>query len=255
MFKKIMISLVSIVVFSASLYAQTALEIMTKSDNLPRPNNARSKAEMSVEKSGQIDKKSIEIMAINAGKNDKVLATIKEEPSGDITKILTHTNKGGEDLQWLKMPNGRVKRITTADRSGAFVNSHLFYEDMRSRDINDSTYKLVGEEKVESFDCYRIEAIPKPGKSIYDKAVFFVIKSGEFQYFVVRADIFFDGYLYKRLINYDIKMVNGIITPYRAVMYRIHRNGDTLGNTEVKIKAIQYNNPAVTDALFNQGRL
>ncbi len=255
MFKKTTITFALIVLFSVSLYAQTAFEIMSRSDNLPQPQNARSRAEMNVTKSGQVDKKTIEMMAIKSGKNDKVLATIKEEPSGDITKILTHTNKGSEDLQWLKMPNGRVKRITTADRSGAFVNSHLFYEDMRSRDINDSTYTILGEEKVESFDCYKIEAVPKPGKSIYNKAVFFVIRSGEFQYFIVRADIFFDGYLYKRLINYDIKMVNGIITPYRAVMYRIHRNGNTLGNTEIKIKAVQYNNPAVQDSFFNQGRL
>ncbi len=255
MFKKTTITFALIVLFSVSLYAQTAFEIMSRSDNLPQPQNARSRAEMNVTKSGQVDKKTIEMMAIKSGKNDKVLATIKEEPSGDITKILTHTNKGSEDLQWLKMPNGRVKRITTADRSGAFVNSHLFYEDMRSRDINDSTYTILGEEKVGSFDCYKIEAVPKPGKSIYNKAVFFVIRSGEFQYFIVRADIFFDGYLYKRLVNYDIKMVNGIITPYRAVMYRIHRNGNTLGNTEIKIKAVQYNNPAVQDSFFNQGRL
>ena len=255
MLKKITITLFTVITFSMSLYAQTALEIMTKSDNLPQPDNARSKAEMNVEKSGQIDKKLIEIIAITAGKNEKVLATIKEEPSGDITKILTHTKRGDEDLQWLKMPNGSVKRITTADRSGAFVNSHLFYEDLRSRDINDYNYRLIGEEKVESHDCYRIEATPKPGKSIYNKAVFFVIKSGEFQYFIIRADIFFDGYLYKRLINYDIKMVNGIITPYRSVMYRIHRNGDTLGNTEIKIKAIEYNNPRINDSMFNQGRL
>jgi len=255
MLKKITASLFTAILIASAAFADTALDIMTKSDNLPQPQNARSKADMHVTKSGQVDKKLIEIMAIKDGKNEKVLATIKEEPSGDITKILTHTNRGNDDLQWLKMPNGRVKRITTADRSGAFVNSHLFYEDLRSRDINDYNYRLIGEEKVESHDCYRIEATPKPGKSIYNKAIFFVIKSGQFQYFIIRADIFFDGYLYKRLINYDIKMVDGIITPYRAVMYRIHRNGETLGNTEIKIKAIQYNNPAVTDAFFNQGRL
>lgn len=255
MLQKITAALFTAILISAAAFADTALDIMTKSDNLPQPQNARSRADMNVTKSGQVDKKTIEIMAIKAGKNEKVLATIKEEPSGDITRILTHTNRGSEDLQWLKMPNGRVKRITTADRSGAFVNSHLFYEDLRSRDINDYAYTLLGEEKVESFDCYKIEAVPKPGKSIYDKAIFYVIKSGQFQYFIVRADIFFDGYLYKRLINYDIKMVNGIITPHRAVMYRINRNGETLGNTEINIKAIQYNNPQINDAMFNQGRL
>jgi hypothetical protein len=82
-----------------------------------------------------------------------------------------------------------------------------------------------------------------------------VIKSGEFQYFIVRADIFFDGYLYKRLINYDIKKVDGIITPYRAVMYRLDKSGKTLGNTEVKITALQYNNPKINDAMFNNSKL
>ncbi|MEW6526683.1 MAG: outer membrane lipoprotein-sorting protein [Spirochaetota bacterium] len=238
-----------------TVYAMTGREIMEKSDALTEPKTAISKATMVIYKGGDTLTRTIEMMAMKVGQNDKVLAVVKEEPGGDITKVLTHTNKSGEDMQWVKMPNGKVKRISSGDRSGAFVNSHIFYEDLRSRNIDDYEYTLLGEETVEGYACYKVEAKPKPGKSIYDKAIFFIIKSGEFQYFAVRIDIFYEGYLYKRLINYNLKKVDGIITPYKAVMYRLDKSGQNLGRTEVTITNLQYNNPAINEGMFNQGKL
>lgn len=239
----------------ASAFALTGREIMEKSDALLEPKTAISRATMVIYKGGDTLTRTIEMMAMKVGQNDKVLAVVKEEPGGDITKVLTHTNKTGEDLQWVKMANGKVKRISSGDRSGTFVNSHIFYEDLRSRNIDDYDYSLLGEENVEGYACYKIEAKPKPGKSIYDKAVFFIIKSGEFQYFAVRIDIFYEGYLYKRLMNYNLKKVDGIITPYKAVMYRLDRNGQNLGRTEVTITNLQYNNPAINEGMFNMNKL
>jgi hypothetical protein len=244
-----------IIAGAAALFAMSAKEIMEKSDSLAQPQTARSKAEMTIYKGGDTLKRSIELLAMKAGNNDKILATITEQPSGDITKVLTHTNKGGEDLQWLKMPNGKVKRISSGDRSGSFVNSHIFYEDLRSRNLADYDYKLLGEEKVEGVQCYKIESTPKPGKSIYDKAVFYVIKDGEFQYFILKADIYYDGSLYKKLVNSGLKKVDGIITPYKAVMYRVDKKGGNLGRTELVINALQYNNKAINDSMFNNSKL
>lgn len=238
-----------------TVYAMTGREIMEKSDALPEPRTAISKATMVIYKGGDTLTRTIEMMAMKVGQNDKVLAVVKEEPGGDITKVLTHTNKTGEDMQWVKMSNGKVKRISSGDRSGAFVNSHIFYEDLRSRNIDDYEYTLMGEETVEGFPCYKVEAKPKPGKSIYDKAIFFIIKTGEFQYFAIRIDIFYEGYLYKRLINYNLKKVDGIITPYKAVMYRLDKKGANLGRTEVTITNLQYNNPAINENMFNVGKL
>ncbi|MGQ9844385.1 MAG: outer membrane lipoprotein-sorting protein [Spirochaetota bacterium] len=238
-----------------SVFALTGRDIMEKSDGLPDPTTAISKATMVIYKGGDTLTRTIEMMAMKVGKNEKVLAVVKEEPGGDITKVLTHTNKGAEDMQWIKMPNGKVKRISSGDRSGTFVNSHIFYEDLRSRNIDDYEYSLLGEENIEGYACYKIEAKAKPGKSIYDKAVFFIIKSGEFQYFAVRIDIFYEGYLYKRLINYNMKKVDGIITPYKAVMYRLDKNGQNLGRTEVTITNLQYNNPAIHEGMFNMNKL
>ncbi|MGM0418933.1 MAG: outer membrane lipoprotein-sorting protein [Thermodesulfobacteriota bacterium] len=255
MLKKICFALLFMTFFPVSVFCESAYDIMKKSENLASPETARAKIIMSIQKRGREKIKGIELSAIKSGENEKVLLKITEADSGNITKILTHTKKSDEDIQWLKMPNGRVKRITTADRSGSFANSHFFYEDLRSRKTENYNYKILGEEKAESYNCYKIEAVPKPGKSIYDKAVFYIIKSGEFEYFAVKADIYFDGYLYKRLINYDLKTVKGVITPFKTIMYRINSKGKTLGNTKLEIKALEYNNSVVTESMFNQERL
>lgn len=238
-----------------TVYAMTGREVMEKTEALPDPQTTISKASMVIYKGGDTLLRTIEMMAMKAGQNDKVLAVVKEEPGGDITKVLTHTGKKGGDLQWIKMPNGKVKRIASGDRSGAFVNSHLFFEDLRSRNIDDYDYRLLGQDTVEGYACHIVEALPKPGKSVYDKAIFFIIKSGEFEHFAVRIDIFYDGYLYKRLVNYDLKKVSGIITPYKAIMYRLNRQGHHLGRTEITITHLQYNNPSIHEGLFNAGRL
>lgn len=246
--------LISFVIICGA-YAESAKDIMKKSENLTQPNTLRSQALMTITKGGRKYVRTLNVIGIKDGKNEKILMSIKDHETNDITKILTYTKRGDDDLQWLKMPNGQKKRISTNDRGGAFVNSHLFYEDLRSRSVEDYNYKMLGEENIEGYDCYKIEATPKPGKSIYNKAVFHIIKSGEFQYFAVQIDIYFQGYLYKKAINYDIKTINGVITPKKAVMYRLNKKGRNLGNTEVVIKALQYNNPKITDVMFNQNRL
>lgn len=255
MIKKTLFTLTALIAAAAMLSGSSAREIMERTEELKSPETVRSRADMTITRGERVLKRQVELIGIDSGENEKVLATVTELPSERVTRILTHTKKGDDDLQWLKMPNDRIKRITTADRSGEFVNSHFFYEDLRSRDIDDYEYKLLGEEKVGNYQCYKIEAVPEPGKSIYDKAIFFVIKTGEFKDFIVRADIFFEGYLFKRMVNYDMQFVDGIITPRRSVMYRLDKRGQTLGNSEIKLTALEYNNPAITDEMFSRDRL
>ena len=249
------IAITAIVFIAQPGFTMTGREIMEKSNALPEPKTVKSAADMTIHKGSMVMKRQILLTGMKFGENDKVLVKIRELPSGNITRVLTHTKKGAEDLQWLKLANGRIKRIASGDRSGAFANSHLFYEDLQSRDINDYTYTLLGEEKVEGLECYKIKAIPKPGKSVYDRADFFVIKSGEFMYFVARIDIYYKDYLYKRLVNYEIKNTSGIITPYRAVMYRLNKKGKNLGRTTVEIRKIMYNSSGISDSIFNRNSL
>ncbi|MEZ4565795.1 MAG: outer membrane lipoprotein-sorting protein [Desulfobacterales bacterium] len=60
-------------------------------------------------------------------------------------QLLTHSHKGRDDDQWLALSSGKVKRIVSSGRDKPFVNSHFYYEDLTSIDIDDYDYKLLGE--------------------------------------------------------------------------------------------------------------
>jgi len=221
-----------------ALAGDSGRAIMEKSEDLPEPNTLENTSVMEIHKAGEVTRRELRIRGVREGENEKILLEITDPYS---MKVLTHTKEDGDDLQWVKLRNGKVKQIASSDRKNAFENSHFFYEDLRSRNINDYTYELLGEATVNDTLTWRIEALPKPEKSIYDKAIFYVIKEGNFQYFVLMVDIYYKGYLYKRLMNFDIKKTEGIITPYKAVMYRKDSTGETLGHTILEIESLEYN--------------
>jgi len=249
MFKRLILTMAAVFMCSSISFAMSGLDIMKKSEALTRPKTAKSTVEMTIYKGGDVTKRKLKMKAIDGKNSDRALL---EVVSPFKMKILTHTHKGREDQQWLKQKNGKIKKIISSDRKKPIINSHFFYEDLKSRDINDSNYKLAGNETVESFDCHKIIATPKKGKSVYKKAIIFVRKS---DYFIMRSDIFYKGYLYKRLINYDIRKINGILTPKKAIMYRLNKSGKKLGKTIIEIKKIKYNDPKITARDFNKSRL
>lgn len=252
--KRIVFALGIVALGTTISFAYTAKEIMEKSDKLMKPQSVKAVAVMTIFRGGKIDETlDMKLWGKQYGDhNEKVLLEIGSPRD---MKVLTHSVKNGEDSQWVKMRDGRKKPIQgSSDRKKTFVGSHLFYEDLQSRDIKDYDYKMLGEEKFESMDCYKIEATPHAGKSVYEKAVFYVVKAGALANFVLRADIYYDGYLYKRLVNYDIKVVDGIITPHRSVMYRLQKDGAETGKTVVEIKSLKYNTP-VNESLFNPNSL
>ncbi|TFH40400.1 MAG: outer membrane lipoprotein-sorting protein, partial [Chrysiogenales bacterium] len=162
-------------------------------------------------------------------------------------KFLTHSFKSGEDSQWLKTSSGKPKRIAGGDRGKPFVHSHLFYEDLQSREIDDYDYRYLGDETTVGEECFKVEAIKKLGEKIYERLLLFVRKS---DHFVLAVHFFQKGKLLKYLHNYDIKSVDGVLTPFRAVMYLPGGKG----KTEIIMKSIRYNVP-VNDAIFNRAAL
>jgi len=234
----------AMVLFTAPLYALDGRQIMEKSDSLAQPNSVRATVLMLVEKGGRIEEKEFELTGKKYGNDEKVLIRFSRPTS---IRLLTHTYKGRDDDQWLALSSGKVKRIALADSDKPFVNSHFYYEDLKSRDIDDYAYTLLGETKAGGADCYKVEAVAKSKKLVYDKAVFYVDKSS---FFIVRIDIFMKGQLHKYLENHDIRKIDGILTPFRAVMH----TADGKGKTELKIKSVTYNVP-IADSVFSKEAL
>lgn len=69
-------------------------------------------------------------------------------------------------------------------------------------------------------------------------------------FFIMRADIYKDGTFLKFLENFEIKNVNSILTPYKAVMMMADENG----KTELRIKSVEYNKP-VSDSTLSKESL
>ena len=80
----------------------------------------------------------------------------------DGTGFLTMEKPGYETDQFLYLPAlRRTRRIVSSQKSHRFVNSDFTYEDMERLPVDNFTYELKGEKKINNIECYLLEARPK----------------------------------------------------------------------------------------------
>ncbi|MFL0801685.1 MAG: outer membrane lipoprotein-sorting protein [Agarilytica sp.] len=104
--------------------------------------------------------------------NDGDKSIVVFDNPGDVkgTAFLSHTHKVGSDDQWLYLPALRkVKRISSSNKAGAFMNSEFSYEDISSQEVEKYTYKFLREDQVTGLKVYVSEADPVDPKSGYSK--------------------------------------------------------------------------------------
>ena len=103
---------------------------------------------------------------------DRSISTFEWPADVKGTRMLTWSHKDGDDDQWLYLPAlKRVKRISTKNKSGAFMGSEFSYEDLGSQEVEEFTYKYLGEEQFNGRDCWKIERYPVSKKSGYSKHI------------------------------------------------------------------------------------
>ncbi len=218
---------------------------MEKNDALPEAKTAMSDVLMLIHKGGRITEKQFESRSKKFQDNEDKLLISFTRPTR--IKLLTHAHEGSDDDQWLRLSSGKIKRIASSDKGKPFVNSHFYYEDIGSRDIDDYRYKLLEDAKAVGSDCYAVEAIKKIGEKIYSRLVLYVRKS---DYFIVRVDFYRKGAFHKYLENHDIRTVTGILTPFSSTMTR----ADKKGYTELKILKLEFNR-SLRNSTFNKEAL
>jgi hypothetical protein len=78
------------------------------------------------------------------GDGDKSLVVFNKPRDVKGTALLNFTHKTGVDDQWLFLPAlKRVKRISSANKSGSFMGSEFAYEDVTSQEVEKYTYKAM----------------------------------------------------------------------------------------------------------------
>ncbi len=122
------------------------------------------------------------------GAGDKSLITFDTPRDVAGTSLLSHTKILGPDDQWLFLPAlKRVKRISSANKSGPFVGSEFAYEDLVSQEVDKYDYRFLREETCEELDCFVVERFPLYQNSGYTKQVVWWDKE---EYRIQRIDFY-----------------------------------------------------------------
>jgi outer membrane lipoprotein-sorting protein len=110
-----------------------------------------------------------------ADDGDKIIMVFDRPRDLKGTAILTFTHKIEPDEQWLFLPAlKRVKRISSADRSGPFMGSEFAYEDLSSQEVEKYRYKYLQDEPCNDQVCFVVERTPVDPKSGYTRQVTWV---------------------------------------------------------------------------------
>ena len=125
-----------------------------------------------------------------AADGDKSISIFDRPADIKGTAILTFTHKSGPDDQWLYLPAlKRVKRISSANKSGSFVGSEFSYEDLSSQEVEKYTYKWIEDAPCgDGAQCWMFERYPVDKYSGYTRQVIWM----EFENFRVHKIDYYD---------------------------------------------------------------
>jgi len=161
--------------------------------------------------------------------------------------LLIHNHPDRASDQWMWTPaQARDRRIAMQDRRTRFFGTDFTFEDLEERDVDRSTYRMIGEESIGGEACWKIEATPKPeARSQYDRVLLWVRKD---IYLFARAESYARGKLVRRLDYSNIERVQNVWTARTLVMHDIERDS----RTTLKLEKLEYNLPLPADSFTLQ---
>ncbi len=106
------------------------------------------------------------------GSGDRSLIVFDSPRDIEGTALLSHTKILEPDDQWLYLPAlRRVKRISSANKSGPFVGSEFAFEDLVSQEVDKYEYRWLRAETCGEQECAVVERFPLYENSGYVRQV------------------------------------------------------------------------------------
>ena len=101
---------------------------------------------------------------------DKSIFVFDEPRDVKGTALLIHAHRQDDDEQWLYLPAlKRVKRISSANRSGSFMGSEFAYEDLSTQEVEKYTHRYLHDEPCGDLTCTVSERVPVGKGSGYSR--------------------------------------------------------------------------------------
>jgi outer membrane lipoprotein-sorting protein len=155
---------------------------------------------------------------------------------------------------WMFFPRTqRVRKLATHAKKQKMQGSDFSYEDMGSGDafIEDFVSKKLEDEKMEGYDCYKLELTRKQDSDMsYSRMIMWVIKENFVPIVIDYYDEDDPSYQEKRLVQSDIRIIDNIPTAMKMVM--LNKNDNT--QTEMELLEVKYNIP-LDDRMFTEREL
>jgi len=152
-----------LLVVAPSAQALTGREIVEKTDKQNRATDEVTQATMIIVSPAGLRRvrKLTTWTKVKNGDDDWTLIRFLAPADIRGTGLLT-LEHGATDEQRIFLPDlRRSKRIAGSNRASAFVGSDFSNYDMRTEDLQNHTYKLLGETEVRGKACFEVEARPK----------------------------------------------------------------------------------------------
>jgi len=225
----------------------TGPEIIEKVNELMNQETSQSTMEMTIFTSGG-QKRTFEYLSYSANYGEKNLI-IYQAPArvkGQRMLMLNHA----DDI-WAYFPRTRrVRKLATHAKKQKFEGSDFSNQDIGSGDsfITDYNPTLLGEEKKQKKQCYKVEMQRVESADIsYSKLIMWVDKQSFVPLVIDYYDDKIEDRILKTLILSDIQTIDNIPTATRMEMIN---HGDNTSTT-ITLTEIQYN-IALDDDLFTE---
>lgn len=129
-------------------------------------------------KQGEESHRAVRINSLEVnGDGDKSLTIFDEPHDVKGTAFLSFSHFIEPDDQWLFMPAlKRVKRISSANKSGPFMGSQFAYEDISSFEVDKYRYEYLRDEELEGIDTFVVTLYPNYEHSGYTQQIIWVDK-------------------------------------------------------------------------------
>lgn len=243
---KISIVLTVLFISQLSVFAQTdekAKEIVRKAQNITLGTNSSSTMTMNIIRPEW--NRSVTMQSWSMGTDYYIIYVTA--PARDKGQVFLKREKN----MWNWMPTiGRMIKIPPSMMMSSWMGSDFNNDELMKESslVVDYTHKIVGEEKMDGYACYKIELIPLPqAPVVWSKVFLWISKEHDF---ALRSEFFGkNDELINRQYSSEIKMMDGRLLPSKMVMEPVQKEGY---QTILIIEKIKFDDPKINARLFSQ---
>lgn len=221
---------------SAAVWGQDARSIVEESQRRARSGSQRYEGTLEViDSRRKVTTKRWIYERLGSAGNSKAVLRFTAPPEVKGVALLIHNHPDRASDQWMWTPAvQRERRIALQDRRTRFFGTDFTFEDLEERDVDRSTYRMLGEEPIDGVPCWKIESTPRPeAHSQYTKLYVWIRKP---DYVAAQIDCYGRDRVVRRIRYSDIERVQNIWTARRIEVEDLTRGSRTI----LRLEKLEY---------------